>query len=129
MGKILAVDYGEVKIGLAISEGEIASPFQIVKSKKQIVNICQEQGIDKIIVGISEGKMAEKTRKFGEELRKITGLSVEYWEETLTSKEAVKRMIEAGKGKRKRKLAEHAVAACLILQDYLDHTQNKNKVI
>jgi len=122
--KILGIDYGEAKIGLAISEGEIAGPLQVVSSKYQVASICQREDVDKIIIGISEGKMAEKTRQFGEELRKITGLPVEYWEETLTSQEAVKKMIEAGKAKRRRKTDEHAVAAALILQDYLEKLPN-----
>jgi putative Holliday junction resolvase len=126
--KILGIDYGEKNIGLAISEGEIASPLGAIDNKiweSGIREICQRETVDKIVIGISEGKMAEKTRQFGEELRKITGLPVEYWEETLTSKEAVKKMIEAGKPKMKKKLAEHAIAAALILQDYLDSRGGK----
>lgn len=125
--KILGIDYGEAKIGLATSEGEIAEPLGMIEIRNWelgIGNICRKEKVEKIVVGISEGKMAEKTREFGERLREITGLLVEFWEETLTSKEAVKKMIEAGKARRRRKMDEHAVAACLILQDYLDNLPN-----
>lgn len=125
--KILGIDYGEAKIGLATSEGEIAEPLGMIEIRNWelgIGNICRKEKVEKIVVGISEGKMAEKTREFGERLREITGLLVEFWEETLTSKEAVKKMIEAGKARRRRKTDEHAVAACLILQDYLDNLPN-----
>lgn len=125
--KILGIDYGEAKIGLAISEGKIASPIGAIDTKiwkTGIGEICERENIERIIVGISEGKMAEKTKKFGQILEKTAGLPVEYWEETLTSKEAVKKMIEAGKARKRRKMDEHAVSACLILQDYLDNLSN-----
>lgn len=125
--KILGIDYGEAKIGLATSEGEIAEPLGMIEIRNWelgIGNICRKEKVEKIVVGISEGKMAEKTREFGERLREITGLLVEFWEETLTSKEAVKKMIEAGKARRRRKMDEHAVAAALILQDYLESLPN-----
>lgn len=64
--------------------------------------------------------MAEKTKRFGEELTKITGLPVAYQDETLTSQTAVGKMIEAGKPRMKKKSSEHAIAAALILQDWLD---------
>lgn len=129
--KILGVDYGEKKIGLAISGGEVAEPLEVVSRKyptyakasavKQVASLCEREYVDKIVMGFSEGKTAEKTKRFGEELRQATGLTVEYWDETLTSQEAVKKMVQAGKKKSKRKLDEHAVAAALILQDYLDN--------
>lgn len=129
--KILGIDYGEAKIGLAISEGEIAQPLGVIKidsgnpedSRNRIRQICGKENIDKILVGISEGKMAEKTKKFGRQIKEITGLPVEFLEEDLTSKEARRKMIEAGKAKRRRKIDEHAVAAALILERYLN---NKN---
>ncbi|GAG09922.1 unnamed protein product, partial [marine sediment metagenome] len=83
--KILGVDFGEKKIGLAISEDFLAEPLGVIKAERAIKRICQEQGIEKIVVGISEGKMAETTRDFGERLKSATGLSVEYQDETLTS--------------------------------------------
>lgn len=125
-GKILAVDYGEKKVGLAISEGLLAEPRGILNRSSIIHNLsslCKKEKIKKIIVGVSRGKMAEKTRRFGRQLKEITGLPVEFLEEDLTSKEARRKMIEAGKAKRRRKIDEHAVAAALILERYLD---NKN---
>lgn len=129
--KYLGIDYGQSHIGLALSNGFLAEPYENIKyqisniknqnqSLKIIKNIVTGEKIDKIIIGISEGKMAGKTKKFGEVLKKITGLPVEYYDETLTSQEAVRKMIEAGKRKKTRKEREHNIAACLILQGYLD---------
>ncbi len=117
--KILGVDFGLAKAGLAISEGALAEPLGIIKIsnlKSQISNICQEQGVEKIVVGVSEGKMAEKQKKFGEELKRVVGLPVEFQDETLTSKEAIAKMREIGK----RVKDEDAISAALILQEYLN---------
>lgn len=122
--KYLGVDYGLAKIGLAISEGEIAEPLAAIDIRNWesvISNICSRQGIEKIIIGISENKMAEKTKKFGEELAKLTGLPVEYYDETLSSQQAVQKMNEAGKPRMKKKSSEHPIAAAIILQAYLDN--------
>jgi len=138
--KYLAIDYGRSHLGLAISEGFIAEPYDKFKNQsfdktqdknskikdasqklKVIKEIVNEEKIQQIIIGISEGEMAEETKKFGEGLKKITGLSVEYQDETLTSKEAIKKMIESGKKRSDRQTKEHNFAACLILQSYLDN--------
>ncbi len=120
---ILGIDYGEAKIGLAISEGELAQPLGVIETnnwREEIGRICQTQGIEKIIVGISEGKEAQKTREFGEELKNLMGVPLEYFDETLTSKVAVEKLNEAGKPRMKKKSSEHGFAATIILQDYLD---------
>ena len=119
--KYLGIDYGEAKIGLAVSEGELAEPWGVVSSKHQVASICQKEKIEKIIIGLSENKIGEKTKKFGEELEKLTGLPVVYQDETLTSQTATKKMVEAGKKRSQRKLDQHAIAAALILQDWLDN--------
>lgn len=122
--KILGIDYGEAKIGLATTDGELAQPLGLIKrenGEKHIAHLCQEQGIEKIVLGVSEGTMAEKTKEFGKALRKMTLLPVELWEESLTSQLARKKMIEAKKAILKRKNDEHLFAAALILQDYLNN--------
>jgi len=131
--RYLAVDYGRSDFGFAVSNGLLAEPYKLSKSQisnlksqnpnsklKTVKTIIQRERIKKIIIGVSEGKMAEETRKFGELLKKAVGLPVEYYDETLTSQKAVKKMIEAGKRKKFRKEEEHNIAACIILQNYLD---------
>lgn len=124
--RILGIDFGEKRIGLAITSGEIARPLgvelRIKNYELRIKEICEREGVEKIVVGISEGKMAEKTREFGYELQKATGLPVEYFDETLTTQIAIKKMVEAGTSRKKRKEFQDAVAAALILQEYLDST-------
>jgi putative Holliday junction resolvase len=122
----LGIDYGEAKIGLAISAGELAQPLGVIKTEngqEKISQICEKQEIEKIIVGVSEGKIGERAKNFGDSLGQITGLPVIFWTEALTSSLAREKMIEAQKGRRKRKLDEHAVAAAIILQDFLDNQE------
>lgn len=117
--RLLGIDYGEAKIGLALADGPLAEPLGIVKNQKgelRISQICEEQKIEKIIIGISEGEIAEKQERFAQKLRKIVNLPIEFQEETLTSQEAISKMREIGKRIRE----EDAISAALILQAYLD---------
>ena len=124
--KILGIDFGEKNIGLAVAEDFLPEPYSKLKIKneklkiKRIKRICETEGIDKIIIGISEGRMARETRKFGERLKRATGLSVDYQDETLTSEEAKRLMVKIGKPKKKRQEQIDAIAAALILQSYLE---------
>ena len=115
---LLGVDFGEKKIGIALATGPLAEPIGIVKSLREILTICQKHEVDKIIVGISEGEMVKKQRKFAQELAKLAGLPVEFQDETLTTNVAIIKMKQAGKKIKGKK--EDAFAAALILQDYLD---------
>ncbi|MFH0863967.1 MAG: Holliday junction resolvase RuvX [Candidatus Gottesmanbacteria bacterium] len=125
--KYLGIDYGNAKIGLAMSEGKLAEPIGSIKtlnSKSQITNICERDVIEKIVIGISEGKMAMQIKKFGDELETVINIPIEYWDETLSSIQAREKMIEAGKPQMKKKTDEHSIAAALILQDYLDNKKD-----
>jgi putative transcription antitermination factor YqgF len=115
---LLGIDFGERKIGLALAIGPLSEPVGIVSNLKEIVEICQKNEVEKIIVGVSEGEMAKKQRKFAQELKALTGLPIELQDETLTTNEAILKMKEAGK--RIKKIDEDAFAATLILQSYLD---------
>ena len=118
--KLLGIDFGLKNIGLAMSEGFLVEPLGVIKNVKRINLICQEHKIKKIIIGLSEGEMAQKTRIFGEKLTRQTNLPVEYQDETLTSEEAKELMVKIGKPKKKRQRQAHAIAASLILQAYLE---------
>ncbi|MBI3888142.1 pre-16S rRNA-processing nuclease YqgF [Candidatus Microgenomates bacterium] len=109
---ILGIDYGEKWCGLATSEGSLAEPLNTVN----LANIFEEVERlkpEKIVVGISEKNMAKKTLVFVEKLKVWTKVPVETIDETLTS-------VEASNIKSKDKQKQHAIAAALILQRYLD---------
>jgi len=121
--RILGIDYGSRKIGLALtnSEGQFAAPHSvIINNHKTISIICaliKEKEVEKIVVGKSlnfkreENPIMKKIVPFSEELRKITGLHVILWDETLTTA-AAQRTQEAD-------TMLDARAAALILESYI----------
>ncbi len=124
--KYLSIDYGLAHIGLAISEGILAEPFgqlDYISDEKLVAdirNICHQEEISIIIVGISEGQMAKITKQFAQKLEQNIGLTVELIDETLSSQEATRLMVEASTKQSKRRTNGHQTAAAIILQSYLD---------
>lgn len=124
--KILGIDYGRRKIGLAIGETETGTVeenknFKIKDKKgiKKIKDLCDEKEIKKIVVGITGGKIDEEIRAFGANLRKIIEVPVEFFDETLTTQDAQRLLIESGKKRKDRKEKEDAIAAAIMLESYL----------
>jgi putative transcription antitermination factor YqgF len=129
---ILCIDYGTKRIGVAIATTPIAQPIGVIPNSKnpkltdiitdsaldQIVKLTNEFSIEKILVGISEGEMAKKTRTFIEKLTQKIHIPIEEVDETLSSSEATDRMRHMSKTKRQGD-RDH-IAAAVILQDYLD---------
>lgn len=126
----LGIDFGEKNIGLAIASGPLAEPLQNLKNTaeifKQIRQICKRIGVDKIVIGISEGKMAQKTENFAKKLQTNLQIPVVFQDETLTTKLTTQKLKAAGAKRKKRRGPEHAFAASLILQDYLDHKKKQD---
>ncbi len=122
--KYLGIDFGLKRIGLAISEGNIASPWKIVEVRnfpdaiEKISKIMTDEGFEKVVVGLPEGKMGENVVGFVKGLRSL-GFYVETADETLSSKKALKGMITLGVSKKDRRLLD-AYSAAEILQNYLD---------
>ncbi len=124
---ILGIDHGRKKIGFALSAGKLAEPLGVARVTSR------EDGIEKvrqavlkhrpnlIVVGISEGKMAEEQQDFARLLAEELGVGVKTWDETLTTKDARSLSLAAGLGRSKRRKLEDAFAASLMLQSYLDH--------
>lgn len=134
MGRLLGVDYGERRIGFAVSD-----PTQTIASADEVITIqnpgeaanrtaekAARTGAEKIVVGLprnmdgSEGASAQKAREFIELLGKKTKVPVETWDERLSTKSAHDILIEAGTRREKRKSLVDKIAAQIILQNYLD---------
>jgi len=124
--RILGIDFGIAKIGLAIADNGLAQPIGVIKNHQKtlmkIAQLVEQKRIEKIIIGVSEGKTGQRAREYGGKLEKITRIKVFFQDETLTTKEAIAKMIEAGKKKKYRQEKEDAFAAAIILQTYLDKT-------
>lgn len=122
--RILGIDFGLAKIGLALAEAGLAQPLGVIENDSRTINkivqLIDQEEIKKIVVGISEGKIGQKAKNYGKELKKQTGLEVVFQDETLTTKEAIAKMVEAGKRKQYRQKNEDAFAAAIILQSYLN---------
>src|SRR5512136_430780 len=140
--KILGLDYGSRRIGVAISDelGMIARGVTTLMRKNReadldaIVKLVSLEGIEKIVIGYplrldgSEGIQCEKVNRFAGLLNKTFFLPVMKWPETLSTKEAEEILISAGVRWQKRKEKVDRLAACLILQNYLD-CADKSKAV
>jgi len=120
----LAVDFGEKHVGLATSSDTLATPLTHVFQKEALVRIpalCQELQINEIIVGLPEGRLAPKVNEFTVQLKQRIDIPVILWDETLTSAGARKTLQTSQKAQKQKSIAEHAVSAAVLLQDYLDN--------
>lgn len=122
--KYLGVDFGLKRVGLAVSEGELASPLKVIIIKNlkdatnQVEKIVKGEGFDKVVVGLPEGKIGKMVNGFINSLRR-KGLAVESFDETLSSKQATFKMVQLNIPKKKRQFNDD-VAAAIILQNFLD---------
>jgi RNase H-fold protein (predicted Holliday junction resolvase) len=118
--KILGIDYGRSKVGLAVGISGFAEPLKVIKYKDpgvltaEIKKIVEAEGIEKMVVGVSEAGMGAESKQFADSLGAVT------FDETLTSKDAQRLSIEASIGRKKRHEMEDAYAAAVMLQNYLD---------
>ena len=114
----------------------LASPFTIIdrgderQALEAIINIINQHQVKRIVVGLprsmngSIGQQAEKVQAFVQKLCSHTEVPLEFRDERLTTVSARRLMRAANTKKTKRKIRDDAVAAALILQGYLDETQN-----
>ena len=132
MGRLLGIDHGAVRIGVAMSDetGFLASPLTTVRSGKgaidEIVALALEHQVEKLVVGLprnmngSYGPATDKVRAFIAKLSQKTDLPIVEWDERLSTVSAHKMLREAGLDGRKHKEVVDKVAARIILQNYLD---------
>jgi len=120
---LLGVDFGLKKIGIALAQNGFVQALGVIKNSStvfsKIVKICQENEVEKIIVGSPQGKLFLEVKMFSQKLSSETGLPVEFQDETLTSREAIAKMVQERIKRKKRRKLEDAVAAACILEEYL----------
>lgn len=121
--RILAVDFGLKKIGLAISEGYGVSLMPVMnysskeKALQTLVGICFDSLIDEIVFGIpNPDKIGAK--KFADLLQKTTKIKITFMDESLTTKLASQRMTKKHKSK------EDSISASILLEDHLETKKN-----
>ncbi len=124
--RILGIDYGRKKIGLALTEGALAEPWKVFRVKsfeealEKVSKEVKVSKVSKVVVGMSENKMAEETKKFVSAISHRLSTPVETFDETLSTIEAQRLSIEAGIKRKKRHGLEDAYAAAVMLQSYLE---------
>ena len=133
MKRIMGIDYGDARTGVAISDllCSIVGTTYVVprrvreKAVADIVRLAQDNDVGTIVVGLpknmdgTEGSRAVLCREFAEVLREATGLEIAMWDERRTTVEAHNILSEHNYHGKKRKNTVDAVAASLILEGYL----------
>lgn len=128
--RYLGIDYGEKRIGLALSDekGHIAFPYRTMPNVKTLFNditgIAKKEGVEKIVVGLpipfsgGESRQALEIKKFAERLKKELSVPIEFENEVLTTKMAERSSVS-------RKHLDQSAAA-IILQSHLDKLKAKH---
>jgi putative holliday junction resolvase len=132
--KLLGVDYGNARVGLAISDPNRKIAFPLATHQRgsrdqdavYFRKVIVDESVGGLVVGLplhlngTEGQAAAAAREFGGWLGELTGLPLVYWDERFTTVEAESALWQAGLTHKKRKERRDRVAAQLLLQAYLD---------
>ncbi len=134
MARLLGIDYGERRIGVALSDesATIATPLRVItvqgrdQAVRDVIALAQTHGAQRIIVGRpvrldgGDGPAAEKALGFGRALQEAGGLPVGFWDERYSTRTAEQALIAGGARRNRRKQVVDKLAAQIILQHYLD---------
>ena len=137
--RVLAIDYGRKRIGLALSD-ELqltAQPLAVMKRAnrredlRRLRDICRKQGVARILVGHplhitgEAGEMADEAARFAARLRKELGIEVTLVDERLTSWEAAQMIAQSGSPHRRKQASLDDVAAAIFLREYLERNRGR----
>ena len=133
--RILGIDYGTRRLGLAISDEDeiMALPLPMLRRSRSLNrdlmalrSVIRERKVASIVVGLplnmdgSRGEMAEQAEAFAEELRKSVRIPVDCYDERRTTQDAERALLKADLSRKRRKDLRDSVAATIILQAFLD---------
>lgn len=132
-GKYLAIDYGDRRVGLAISDfdKQISFPRDFLTNDKslipQIKELCEAEQVIRVIIGLPiemDGTMGEqvvKTYEFGDQLKKaLDPIAVDYFDERLTTKQSIRKLQQQGIKAKDQKGQLDMISAQIILEAYLE---------
>ncbi len=130
--KVLAVDPGEKRIGLAISDptGTISRPLKVLthearRRMPKIAEIAAEEAVGVIVIGLpldangEVGPQARKSIRLAEAIREFTQIPIHLWDESGTTQAAIGSRVALGTSRKKRKGHLDDLAASILLQDFL----------
>lgn len=134
-GRLLGVDWGERRIGLALSDESqiLAQPLTTLTRRTgkrfpmaRLIALAKEREVAGVVVGLplkedgSEGKAAKQARALAADITRHSGLAADLWDERFTTARALQAVREMGGATRERRGDVDALAATLLLQHYLD---------
>ena len=141
-GRILGVDWGEVRIGLALSDESqtLATPLETLQRRAgkrfpmpRFLELTGQHRPVGLVVGLpldpegTEAESASAAREMGATLERRSGLPVEFWDERLSTARALEAIREQGGSTRGRRADVDALAAAVLLQHYLDARRNRTE--
>lgn len=141
--KVLAVDPGEKRLGIAISDpsGTLARPYCVInhqaraKDAQKIVEIAKEEGVQMIVVGWALdsdggiGYRARKSQRLAKAIETICNLPIKMWDESYTTQKAIESRIKLGLSRKRRTGHLDDLAASILLQDFLMNNENLIKTL
>ena len=139
--RVMAIDYGDAHTGVALSDptGFLVGTTTTINSWRQevvvdrLAQLIQEHQPDEVVLGFpknmhgTDGRKADLYRELAAELEEVTGMKIVLWDERRTTIDAHQILFNQGKDGRKRKKIVDAVAASLILENYLDYKRLKRE--
>ena len=139
--RIMAIDYGDAHTGVALSDptGFLVGTTTTINSWRQevvvdrLAQLIQEHRPDEVVLGFpknmdgTDGRKAGLYRELAAELEEVTGMKIVLWDERRTTIDAHQILFNQGKDGRKRKKIVDAMAASLILENYLDFKRMKRE--
>lgn len=138
--RIMAIDYGDAHTGVAVSDptGFLVGTTTTINSWRQevvvdrLARLIEEHRPDEVVLGFpknmdgTDGRKADLYRELAASLEEVTGMQVILWDERRTTVAAHQILFNQGKDGRKRKKIVDAMAASLILENYLDFKRNRS---
>ncbi len=133
-GRVLAVDYGSRRIGLALSDptGTATEPLPTVQRRgddqaaREVAEVARRHGARTVVVGLplrldgTEGPQAQAARRFARRLEQYAGVPVRLWDERLTSVQAERLLVDGGLRRAQRRLLRDQLSAALLLRSFLE---------
>ena len=138
--RVLGIDYGDSHIGLAVSDKLLLTAQTLgsyrskskEEDKKYFKELVSKYEIGEIVLGFplrmdgSPGTRVEKTKEFADWLKKILKIPIIFWDERLTTKQALRILSQQKIKAKRKKILEDQIAASVILSSYLESKRGKN---
>ncbi len=131
-GRILGIDYGKVRVGIAISDERavLSTPLFYLNYKQNFLEklkeLLEQYEVQLIVIGLPlsmrgvETESSAEVRAFALQIEKISSIPIKLWDERLTTVQVERSLKELGVNRKRREKVKDSMAASLILQSYLD---------